>query len=444
VHATSAPTDADHETSERQQIHRERPDLCREAAGESGEAGEATAGEGLTQVPHEGRLVPFIHEESVCGRVRQLDCVWGTAADVLLVVLVGGDPREARHVVGAQFRWRAPELVEPLLHGVQGNIHGVHDEGVREHVRLTPRRLPGEIHAADHLVPGAQGQREGSGEPFELVELHEGCLRRWAVRAGWSEVPALEGAEAVPPASQPGYDEGDVVMSSAHCLLRDRLRVGQNVRRADVLPERDEVRPDLRVLPGKVTLKEGRHDLKSSLRQFAQANAPRACDADPSMLTYRIGDATNPEGTDSRVLVHVCNDKGHWGAGFVLALSRRFKVPEEAYRAWARGEGDMPFELGQVQFVPVEPTLWVANLIGQHDIRRKAKSTGVPPVRYDAIRVGLARVRGFAREHRASVHMPRIGAGLAGGDWTTIEGIIREELADQGVRVTVYDLPPRA
>ncbi|UBV44105.1 hypothetical protein LAJ19_14945 (plasmid) [Deinococcus taeanensis] len=94
-----------------------------------------------------------------------------------------------------------------------------------------------------------------------------------------------------------------------------------------------------------------------------------------------------------------------------------------------------------MQFVEVEPTFWVANLIGQHDIARQARSIRVPPVRYEAMREGLNRVRAFAQEHQASVHMPRIGAGLAGGDWTVIERIVQEELTDQGVPVTVYDLP---
>lgn len=161
------------------------------------------------------------------------------------------------------------------------------------------------------------------------------------------------------------------------------------------------------------------------------------------MLTYRTGDATQPEGTDPRVLVHVCNDQGHWGAGFVLALSRRFEGPEAAYRTWSKAQvdGGEPFELGRVQFMEVQPSFWVANLIGQHDIARQKRPTRVPPVRYPAIREGLSRVRAFTQVHQASVHMPRIGAGLAGGDWTVIERIIQEELADQGVPVTVYDLP---
>lgn len=158
----------------------------------------------------------------------------------------------------------------------------------------------------------------------------------------------------------------------------------------------------------------------------------------PFHLRYVTGDATRPEGSGPCVIVHVCNDIGAWGRGFVLALSARWLQPEARYHEWWRGNEDIPFALGQVQFVPVEPDLWVANLIGQRDIRR---ARGVPTIRYQAVRVGLARVADFALERGATVHMPRIGAGLAGGDWAIIERIVVEELGDQGVAVTVYDLP---
>jgi O-acetyl-ADP-ribose deacetylase (regulator of RNase III) len=155
-------------------------------------------------------------------------------------------------------------------------------------------------------------------------------------------------------------------------------------------------------------------------------------------LHYVIGDATAPEGGGARLIVHVCNDVGGWGRGFVLALSRRWPEPERRYRAWYRGEEAQPFALGAVQFVAVEEGLWVANLIGQHDVRAHG---GTPPVRYEAIREGLRAVAVFAREHEASVHMPRIGAGLAGGSWTIISAIVEEQLVAQAVAVTVYDLP---
>lgn len=71
------------------------------------------------------------------------------------------------------------------------------------------------------------------------------------------------------------------------------------------------------------------------------------------MLTSRTGDATQPGSNGPSVLVHICIDQGHWGAGFVLALSRRFKAPEAAYRAWSIGKGDSqdPFELEERQAV---------------------------------------------------------------------------------------------
>ena len=89
-----------------------------------------------------------------------------------------------------------------------------------------------------------------------------------------------------------------------------------------------------------------------------------------------------------------------------------------------------------MQFVEVEPDILVANLIGQHGLRRQK---GKPPVRYEAIREGLGRVAAKANELNASVHMPRIGCGLAGGNWDTVGPIVEEQLVRLGVAVTVYD-----
>lgn len=144
-------------------------------------------------------------------------------------------------------------------------------------------------------------------------------------------------------------------------------------------------------------------------------------------INYVRGDATRPHGEGTKIIVHCCNTVGAWGRGFVLALSRRWSSPERAYRSWHRaGEtnviinhagklisSSVKFALGEVQIVAVEPDhLYVANLIGQDGIR--PDRNGRPPVRYEAIRLGLKRVATHASEIEASVHMPRIGAGLAG------------------------------
>lgn len=169
------------------------------------------------------------------------------------------------------------------------------------------------------------------------------------------------------------------------------------------------------------------------------------------VLNFVKGDATSPKADGAKIVIHCCNDAGGWGRGFVLAVSKRWKLPEDAYRQWSRVREAAavdanyancvittgPFRLGQVQFVRVEKKVYIANIIGQSGT---AWVGGVPPIRYEAIQEGLGRVATWAKMNDASVHMPRMGAGLAGGEWHRIEEIVRGSLCDQGIRVTVYDL----
>ncbi|WP_031064482.1 macro domain-containing protein [Streptomyces sp. NRRL F-5527] len=155
-----------------------------------------------------------------------------------------------------------------------------------------------------------------------------------------------------------------------------------------------------------------------------------------SGITYLRGDATVPSVKGVKIVAHVCNDIGGWGKGFVLALSRRWPEPEAAYRAWHRDRAAGGFGLGAVQLVQVERYVWVANMIGQRGIRTGSKGV---PVRYEAIDTALDRLAGHARELDASVHMPRIGCGLAGGTWSRVEPLVEERLVRRGIPVTVYD-----
>ncbi len=152
-------------------------------------------------------------------------------------------------------------------------------------------------------------------------------------------------------------------------------------------------------------------------------------------INYIRGDATNPTINGNKIIVHICNDIGGWGKGFVMAISKRWKQPEQKYREWFKTKDN--FELGEVQFVQVEEELWVANLIGQHKINKD--ENGNTPIRYEAILIGLEKVRQFAADKNATVHMPRIGCGLAGGTWDKIEPLINSTLTANNTHVTVYD-----
>ncbi|WP_165247259.1 macro domain-containing protein [Paludisphaera soli] len=153
-------------------------------------------------------------------------------------------------------------------------------------------------------------------------------------------------------------------------------------------------------------------------------------------IRYLQGDATRPQAKGNKLIAHVCNDLGGWGKGFVLAISNRWPGPEEAYRGWHRHRAQNDFALGAVQVVAVEPYVWVANMVAQRGT--KTGSNG-PPIRYDALQACLRRLAVEAAALKASVHMPRIGCGLAGGSWERVEPIVAEELVAKGVDVTVYD-----
>jgi O-acetyl-ADP-ribose deacetylase (regulator of RNase III) len=147
-------------------------------------------------------------------------------------------------------------------------------------------------------------------------------------------------------------------------------------------------------------------------------------------IQYLQGDATSPQAKGNKIVAHICNDLGGWGKGFVLAVSRRWSGPEAAYRAWHRNRAANDFGLGAVQLVQVKPDIWVANMIGQHGM--KTGSNG-PPIRYEAVDKCLQKLADFASEESASIHMPRIGCGLAGGRWERIEPLIESALSSRGI-----------
>lgn len=155
-------------------------------------------------------------------------------------------------------------------------------------------------------------------------------------------------------------------------------------------------------------------------------------------IVYTVGDATKPQAAGNKIIAHVCNDIGAWGKGFVRAVSKLSTAPERAFREWFAGRESNDFALGAVQFVTVSPEIKVANMIGQHGIRTK---NGVPPIRYEAVETALQTVGKKAASENASVHLPRIGCGLAGGEWSEIEPIIERQICALDVLVFVYDLP---
>lgn len=155
-------------------------------------------------------------------------------------------------------------------------------------------------------------------------------------------------------------------------------------------------------------------------------------------LHFVNGDASKAQyGKGKKIITHVCNDMGLWGKGFVMAITDAWgKRPGKLYRQWHKAGAGAEFGLGRVQLVTLTDALDLANLVGQNGTKTGSKG---PPVRYEAIALGLDAVCSWAVTHEASVHMPRIGSGLAGGEWEKIEAIIKGVIGQHDVDIYVYD-----
>lgn len=89
------------------------------------------------------------------------------------------------------------------------------------------------------------------------------------------------------------------------------------------------------------------------------------------VIQYVNGDATEPIGVGTKIIVHVVNDLGAWGSGFVLAISARWSEPKVAYLL-SKDRNNL--KLGNVQLVTVKSTrpdesIFVANLVGQSGLK---------------------------------------------------------------------------
>lgn len=157
----------------------------------------------------------------------------------------------------------------------------------------------------------------------------------------------------------------------------------------------------------------------------------------PPEITYVRGDATRPRGDGIRIVAQIVNDRAAlWGGGFALVVRKKWPKVQESFRSWAEDEN---LELGKTHVTFADSSTAIFNMICQHGYGPSPK----PRIRYAHLKNCLDQLANFALQQKASVHLPRIGCGQAGGSWEIVSELIDYALCRQGIRVTVYD-PPNA
>jgi hypothetical protein len=151
------------------------------------------------------------------------------------------------------------------------------------------------------------------------------------------------------------------------------------------------------------------------------------------------------------VIAHGCNCRSTMGAGIAPQMAKAFGADKFYMENW----GPNINKLGCIDYQTLvigqnaiwsledadnklgEPELTVVNAYTQNNYGANHSDGFAKPVDYEAITLCMRKINiVFRNKH---IGLPRIGCGLAGGDWEIVRSIIQKELKDCKVTVVIYD-----
>jgi O-acetyl-ADP-ribose deacetylase (regulator of RNase III) len=135
------------------------------------------------------------------------------------------------------------------------------------------------------------------------------------------------------------------------------------------------------------------------------------------------------------VIAHGCNCHSTMGAGIAPQMARAFGCDRfimERIGSDVNKLGNIDYQIINVN----ENELIVVNAYTQFNYGRNHADGDAKPLSYEALTLCMKKINVlFAGKH---IGLPKIGAGLAGGDWERIKFIIQRELQDCQVTVVNY------
>jgi O-acetyl-ADP-ribose deacetylase (regulator of RNase III) len=159
-----------------------------------------------------------------------------------------------------------------------------------------------------------------------------------------------------------------------------------------------------------------------------------------SELRYKVGDLINAavDGEVS-VIAHCANCFNTMKSGIAPQIVSMFPEAGEVDQETIKGDKR---KLGMATAAYDEfHKVLVVNLYGQYNYGYTKGNTYVD---YEALRRSFGAMVSYIEECypfcKVPIGLPKLGSGLAQGDWNLIEQIIKEELTDLGYDVTIYVL----
>ena len=144
------------------------------------------------------------------------------------------------------------------------------------------------------------------------------------------------------------------------------------------------------------------------------------------MLNYKNGDIVD---ATEQLIAHGCKNMGVMNSGVAKAIRRKWS---DAYTDYKYEYDQHGLSMGAINFSYIDDKI-IANCITQDGYGYD----GELYVDYIAIRKCFDALNKYCVKKKITeIAIPRIGAGLGGGDWDTIAPIILAKMTD--VSVTVY------
>lgn len=142
------------------------------------------------------------------------------------------------------------------------------------------------------------------------------------------------------------------------------------------------------------------------------------------------------------VITHGCNCFCTMGSGIAPQMAKAFgcnlfPMEDPKYRGDINKLGTIDFETRWVGNGLLEPIqLTIVNSYTQYRYGKNHADGDQRPVDYEAIVLCMRKINHIFKGK--TIGVPKIGAGLAGGDWNRIKRILETELKDMDVWVINY------
>jgi len=149
------------------------------------------------------------------------------------------------------------------------------------------------------------------------------------------------------------------------------------------------------------------------------------------MIKYVNGDLIQAfEDGKVTMIAHGCNCVGGFGSGVAGQIAKRYPLVRDKYKQLHK-EGGTKLGFFQTLYIPEKG--WIINCGTQKNyLPRNVRNAD-----YDAIKKTMELLYSFSGNFNTTPAIPKIGCGLAGGEWDIVEDIINKIFHDRDIVVYI-------